>query len=125
MHQRTDPQTSSDPDVLDLGKALSRLDNDAGFLKELFGLFQEDGPARGQTLTEALAADDLATAAKAAHSLKGMAGTISAPGLMDLAFAMERAAKQADATTCAALHPQLTAMLDAVLAAIDAFMTEH
>jgi HPt (histidine-containing phosphotransfer) domain-containing protein len=118
MNSTTTPPAGVDPGVLDLTKALARLDGDLDFLKELFKLFLEDGPARGQSLARALETGDLTAATKAAHSLKGMSGTISAPKLMDLAYAMERAAKESDTAALAALHPRLAAMLEQVLTAI-------
>ncbi len=56
-----------------------------------------------------LASGDLMSASKAAHRLKGTAGTIGAEKLHPLCASMEQACKTGNAVEAAAVYPQLKA----------------
>jgi len=122
MSDLTDPGSLAAGEVLDIGRSLIRLDNDVEFLKELLSFFLVDGPARLSRMEQGLAADDLAGAGTAAHSLKGMCGTLNAPALMEMSLRMEAACLKGDAQAAQALLPLLRRHLEAVLERIGEFL---
>ena len=70
-------------------------------------------------IKNALAAGDVATAQRAAHTLKGVSGTIGATGLARLADALENAiraehSREAIAQALRAMDTSLTALLEAL-----------
>ncbi len=90
--------------------------DDEELLREAVEAFLEDTPGDLVRLQHLLTAGDWPAAERAAHGLKGGAGTVGAARLRALAQAVEQAAHAADAARCAALAPQL----DAALAAFEA-----
>ena len=74
-------------------KYLSSLADDEELAHELLDAFFDDSPKRIANLQKAIAAGDASTASKLAHSLKGMCGVVRAERLSELAFDMERLAK--------------------------------
>lgn len=82
-------------DLFDLGKFLESLANDEELGRELVEAFMEDAPRRTANLAEALEdGGDSASAAKLAHSLKGMCGVVRADALSSLALEMEILSRQ-------------------------------
>ena len=81
------------------------------FFRELVDIFLTDTPKRFVELEQALAAGDLATARRAAHSVKGSAGNFGAAALVRAAFRAESEAKAGKA--------------DAVRDALPAFRAEY
>ena len=65
---------------------------------------------------------DLESAGKAAHSIKGMCGTINAPALMDVALRMEQACRGADIAAANELLPVMKRHVQAVLEKIEIFL---
>lgn len=83
------PPEALDPHVL---AALRRLDGDEpGFLAELAGDFLAGARLRLDAMRRALAERRAAEAAREAHGLRGIAGTIGARRLAELATGVERA----------------------------------
>jgi len=122
MIDAEDPSTLEDWQILDISRSLERLDQERDFLKEILALFTIDGPARLERVEECLAEGDLESAGKAAHSIKGMCGTINAPALMDVALRMEQACRGADVTMAKMLLPVMRRHVQAVLEQIENFM---
>lgn len=122
MVDATDPDGLDAAQILDIDRNLERLDNEAEFLKEILALFLVDGQARADKLEEALDTGDLGVAAKAAHSLKGMCGTINAPALMEMALHMEIACRSGNDDAARALLPALQRHLEAVKGRIGAYL---
>lgn len=81
---------------LNLESTLDRMKGDRDFLHTLFEVFLEDLPGKLSTLDNALAAQDLATSQRAAHSLKGACATIGAERLQETAYAVEQACTAAN-----------------------------
>lgn len=75
---------------------LESLGDDPELASELLDAYLEDSPVRKEALGRAIAELDYVSAAKAAHSLKGMSGVVRASGLIQLALEMEIAAKNED-----------------------------
>ena len=115
-------ESLSDELILDTAKSLDRLDGEIEFLREIYGLFLEDGPTRLATISNALDEDDFVTAAKAAHSLKGMCGTLNASALMELALELEMACRERNKAEAMRLKNEVERLLDVVIERIAAFM---
>ncbi|HEY0757673.1 MAG TPA: Hpt domain-containing protein [Acidisarcina sp.] len=109
--------------VINMPDLLARVDDDAELLGELFEIFAEEFPRLSSLLTEAVEAQDMAAAEKAAHTLKGMLANLSAESAAEALGAVEAAARarnQPDlATTFAAIDTplaRLNTVIDACLA---------
>jgi HPt (histidine-containing phosphotransfer) domain-containing protein len=80
----------------DKAAALKRVSGDADLLKELAGLFLDECPKHLAEIRGALDGKDAARLARAAHTLKGSVGALSAGGAFDAARRMEEAGRQED-----------------------------
>jgi HPt (histidine-containing phosphotransfer) domain-containing protein len=67
------------------------LGGDAALLLKVLLRFLDTGRHSEETLLKALAEGDLDTARRAAHTMKGVAGTLAAPALQAVAVALENA----------------------------------
>ena len=83
-----------DLNVIEDLRALTPDDNDA-FLREIIGIFLDDGPSRIAELEQCVAANDRPKAVRAAHSLKGSAANLGTADLRAAAEKVEHAAKAA------------------------------
>jgi signal transduction histidine kinase/CheY-like chemotaxis protein len=81
---------------LDRSGLMERVHHDTEFLAELVGLFAEDGRALLGELQTAISGEDGAALARAAHTFKGMAGSLCAHAAMQIALELETLGKQAD-----------------------------
>ncbi|MEO5343075.1 MAG: response regulator, partial [Gammaproteobacteria bacterium SHHR-1] len=79
---------------IDSQKALAMLEGDEELYINLLRMFQRNQADSIPLIRQALAVDDKATAARAAHSLKGTAGSIGATGLQQQSQALEQDIKQ-------------------------------
>lgn len=87
----------AEPPVIDLEsienlRALNPDDNDE-FLREIAGIFFEDTPQRLAELDQSLAAGDLPTFTRAAHSIKGSSSNLGALALRAAAEKLEHQAR--------------------------------
>jgi HPt (histidine-containing phosphotransfer) domain-containing protein len=75
---------------------LRALDPDGGdaFLREIAGIFVEDTPKRIAEIDQSLAAGDLATFVRAAHTIKGASANLGAAALRAVAEQLEQRAKK-------------------------------
>jgi HPt (histidine-containing phosphotransfer) domain-containing protein len=78
-----------DPQAIAELRSLNPGDGDE-FLREIAGIFLEDTPQRIAELEQSLAAGDLATFARAAHSIKGSSSNLGAVALRAAAEALEQ-----------------------------------
>ncbi len=76
-------------------------------LKKLCSVFVRTSAGQLQELEQALKSEDLSTAQKIAHSIKGGAGTIEAGRLHNTAQEMENAARAKDLQRARNLLPEL------------------
>ncbi|MCX9155977.1 ATP-binding protein [Niveibacterium sp. 24ML] len=114
------PATGGARAHLDLAAALARMDGMRELYDELAAMFPADAEQTLQSLQTALAAGDLASAARAAHTLKGNAASLGAERLLDCAFVLERACRDAAPGQAMAAMPALVEELDAVKASLAA-----
>ena len=101
--------------VLDALQGLRSLGGDT-LLKQMVAVFVEHSRDRMQALETAVAAGDLASAASAAHTLKGSARQLGLIAMGDACSAVEQASKQGDAAAAqlhtAAVHTQYTTAVE-------------
>jgi CheY-like chemotaxis protein len=100
--------TSPDATVIDLPTTMKRLGGDEELLKEFIEVFNEDAPGLLQALRSAIPEGDSASAARAAHSLRGLAANFSATSVVEAASLIEHAAKSGDLTDVDALLERLS-----------------
>ncbi len=85
-------------EVLDRGRFLANVDGNLELMREVAELFLADCPRRLAALRDAMARRDPVALEHAAHTLKGSAGYISAPGVFTAADAVETIARCGDLT---------------------------
>ena len=107
------------PQVLDLDALMTRVDFDKEFAADLMRLFLEDGPRRIDSLRQGLSGQDPQLAAKSAHSLKGMSGTLCAPSLMNISLEMEIAIKERRQKDLEVLLPRIESLTNQLVCEIN------
>ena len=94
-----DPSSATvEPPVLALEQALARLAGHRTLYAQMARLFAQEQGESVARLREALAQDDRIEAARAAHTLKGVAATLGAEALSAVAAQFERALKRRSET---------------------------
>ena len=76
--------------TFDRGTALHHVGGDPAILKQLIGMFLEQGPERMDRVTGALSARDDQVLEREAHALKGTAATLGMGKLRDASYTVER-----------------------------------
>ena len=104
--------------LLDESTLKQRFSGDDELLKSVLQMYLEDAPDRMETMREALVAENLAEAAKAAHSLKGISGSVGCLGLAEAALDMERAGRDGDAAALDSLMTKAAPLLAETLAQV-------
>lgn len=97
-------------DLLELGA-------EEGLVQELIALYQEDVPPRMTSLSEAMAAGDLARMLTEAHQLKGALGNLGLMRFADMAARIEAEARAGGLVEGPVLVEALPAAYDEGLAA--------
>ncbi|HEU0283148.1 MAG TPA: Hpt domain-containing protein, partial [Gallionella sp.] len=85
-------------------------------------------PSQGQTvqsIQDALAINDRATAERLAHTLKGIAATVGADSLAESASQLEQAIRVEDAEEYPQLIEAAASKLRLVVASIETYLEEH
>jgi CheY-like chemotaxis protein len=82
--------------VFDMADALKRVKGKHDFLKRLARIFLQEMPVAMADFRAAISTNDAHRLERAAHRLKGAAGTLSAKRLADAAARLERAARAGD-----------------------------
>jgi HPt (histidine-containing phosphotransfer) domain-containing protein len=82
-----------DPEAIKNLRALNLGDNDE-FLREIIGIFLEDTPQRIAELYQSLAANDVPTFTRAAHSIKGSSSNLGTLRLREIAEKLEHDARK-------------------------------
>lgn len=118
-HQpESNPETTSEPGVLDWNELLSKARGNTGFLMKLFTAFVAEQPVHLEAMREALAMADCDHLAFLAHSLKGAAATMCAPLLREACLDLERAAKDCQLDQAVAAFPAMEEAMGDVLTAM-------
>ena len=80
--------------MYDWQAAVDQIGGDEELLMEVLAMFLESLPEHLQELQQAVAADEAQQVAQTAHTLKGLLATFAATGPVELALAVEQAAKK-------------------------------
>jgi HPt (histidine-containing phosphotransfer) domain-containing protein len=88
-HARMDSPLSAQMDV---EQALQRLGNDDDLLRDIIQIYLEDAPGMVKKIHAAIEENDANSLQRAAHSLKGLASTLSAHEVVDVAYRLEHIA---------------------------------
>jgi len=107
--------------LLDHERLLHHTLNDPALAREVVTLFREDAIQRLAELERALFMQDSARAFREIHTLKGEAGNICAPALIEITTRVEQLVKQGDLSRCAELLPELRARLDELESILDSY----
>jgi two-component system, sensor histidine kinase and response regulator len=98
--------------VLDEHALLGLVGSDTDLLTELAALFLEDGPRRLLEIRAALDAGDDRSLLRAAHQLKGSAGSVCGKRTHAVALRMEELGEKADLPEARRIYPRLERELD-------------
>jgi len=91
------PSGPGTDDILDAAALLARVSGSRDTLRELLDLFEADYPGLLSQARDAALTGDRATLQRAAHSLKGMAATFSAPRALAATVHLEDICREGDA----------------------------
>jgi HPt (histidine-containing phosphotransfer) domain-containing protein len=105
-------------EVVDRGELLQRLGGDAGLLAEVIDLSRGDCARLQGELRDAVRRGDAGRLARAAHTLKGMLGNLSASAACEAALRLEQLARQGDLAGTAAAFRALEVEVDRAQAAL-------
>jgi signal transduction histidine kinase/DNA-binding response OmpR family regulator len=112
------PAAAAEPVLVDFARLKEFREFDDEHLtmtREVIALFQADAPARLEAIAAAIAAQDAAALARAAHALKGGASNIGASAMQQDADSLEAAALQGWPVDAAARLARLRSLWDATL----------
>ncbi len=107
----TQPAEAERP-VFDAEAAVQAVGGDPELYREVAGVFLEDSPKRLTEARAALERGDAETLRRAAHTLKGAAGAVSAFRVQQAALQLENAARAGGDGTCGGLVERLQGELD-------------
>lgn len=91
VQSRSDQHSSAD-EVMNTRDALNRLGDDEELLRDIMQIYLEDAPAMIEKIHKAVAESDANSLQRAAHSLKGLAATLSAHEVASAAARLEHIA---------------------------------
>jgi PAS domain S-box-containing protein len=112
------------PSVLDTDRAMARMGGAELYLSMLGQFIPSQGQAV-QAIQDALAAADLETAERLAHTLKGVAASVGAASLAESASQLEQAINTGNASAYPQLIEAIAGKLSLVAAAIASYLEEH
>ncbi len=101
--EESTPETA----VFQESNLLSRVSGDQEIFQEIIKESLQEIPARHQDLRNSLNSKDAQAVHRYAHSIKGVARNISAPGLEDVASRLEEMANKGNLSGCSELMPNL------------------
>jgi HPt (histidine-containing phosphotransfer) domain-containing protein len=108
--------------VVDLTTLLETAGGDRELLSELIGMFREDCPNLMEQIRNAVGGCDLPPLMSAAHTLKGLLGSLGARKAHDIAFRLENIGRGSDMTGAAEALDMMEdeiVKVDAALESID------
>lgn len=125
MTVHTSAREAAPDGAFNLRAALARIDDDEELFHTLVELFVEQGPKDLADACAALAAQDAAGVARAAHRLKGAVLQFCAPGVLEAARELEELGKAGDLTAATAAYARLEQAFRRLLEALrDSCKTE-
>ncbi|QDU62000.1 Signal transduction histidine-protein kinase BarA [Planctomycetes bacterium Pan216] len=105
------PEDVATHSLIHFDAALDRMGGDESLLKEMAQIFLEDADEHLTTLRNAIEENDLSTAERSAHSLKGLSANFEANGVVDLAYAIEKQAFNGESEGLAKRQEQLRELI--------------
>jgi two-component system sensor histidine kinase/response regulator len=114
------PRDARVPDIagFDVAGALRRVAGDVKLYRSLLRQFAEQQAGTDSAIREALNRQDKVTAARLAHTIKGVAGSLGATSLQEIAAELERAVGGYDKARIGACLPRFAVALAATIDAI-------
>jgi HPt (histidine-containing phosphotransfer) domain-containing protein len=113
------------PSTFNSDELLERVDNDDDFLRETVEMLASDGPDLLDDVRTAAAANDAASAARAAHTLKGMISNFCSPDTQAAALVVEQIGRAGDLAPLPAALDTLEARMTALIAELNDFVAER
>ncbi|HXG47494.1 MAG TPA: response regulator [Methylomirabilota bacterium] len=113
------PGPATDLAVFDATVALNRVEGDVELLKEVAGLFFQDGPTLMQTIRNAIGRGDAKALERAAHTLKGSVGNFGARTAQEMARQLEQMGRDGDFANAQTLCDQLDHQLVVITRALE------
>ncbi len=110
-------------DVFHEQDALERFDNDASLLQELLEQMVQEIPQRLEGIKNTLQNGDLQSAHLYAHTLKGIAGNLSAPRLQDAASRLESMGAAGDLSRMQELMPEVEKELETLKQVLEKYLS--
>jgi PAS domain S-box-containing protein len=104
--------------VFDRADMLVRMENDQDFVRMILDESLRELPQQLEELRALCRGEDAVSLRRQAHSMKGVAGNISAPVLRDICYRVETAAKANDIQTAQELLPELERAVQLTIEAI-------
>jgi len=111
-------------DLTTLNNLVELDDGGFGLVKEMLSIFREDTPHRIQDILSAVGLKDADALARAAHALKGGAGTLGARDFRILAADLEALGRSGSTEAGSDLRQRLEAAYQGALAALEEFVRE-
>jgi HPt (histidine-containing phosphotransfer) domain-containing protein len=106
-------------DARALAELLETVGDDPAFVSEVVDTYLADAPRQVEAMRSALAAGDLTTLGRAAHTLKGNSRDLGATALAEIARGLEERARAGDATDAGPQIEAAAAQLERVAAALE------
>lgn len=100
-------------------------DGDPELLVDLIRMFLEDGPEKVETITRGLAAGDLEVVERAAHALKGSAGSLGAVLVQRDCETLQLSSRNGDRDRVAAAAQELVAHFQTARAELEVLLERY
>ena len=110
--------------IFDVDDFMDRVEDDEELACELVEIFLEDAPEKLEMINQGVSNGDAETVEKAAHSLKGAAGNLSAKVVRELALKLETMGKGGTLDGAAELVAQVEGEYEKVRVALEAARTD-
>lgn len=111
--------------MMDVTGALKRLGDDVELLDQIINIFLEDAPGLIHSAREALARGNTMELRRAAHSLKGMMGTLGAQEGVAAALKLEHAATANDLDSAPALIHDCGERIATLTRILNSYVASH
>jgi HPt (histidine-containing phosphotransfer) domain-containing protein len=111
--------------VMDVDQALQRLGNDEDLLRDIIQIYLEDAPGMVKRIHAAVEENDANTLQRAAHSLKGLASTLSAHEVVDVAYRLEHIAATRNLADAAKTAAEVDQRVDELSRAVKEYLRQR
>jgi HPt (histidine-containing phosphotransfer) domain-containing protein len=120
-HAGTDSPLSG---VMDVEQALQRLGNDEDLLRDIIQIYLEDAPGMVRKIHAAVEEEDANNLQRSAHSLKGLASTLSAHEVVDVAYRLEHIAATRNLADAAKTAAEVDQRVDELSRAVQEYLRQ-